>query len=97
MDAHLICVTDFKALQSGTSWDSSEHAARSDTWKLDTPTNYFRFSFAVEAGYQLDIERIGFDYKSEKIMSIAFGTNKYDVRMGLNGNELQGLSGGGSR
>ncbi len=92
--AQLTTVTPLRAALSTAAWDGVEESARAVAWQTATPGNYFRFSFAVEEGYVLDIASVQFDYLSQRTSGSAYGPTQYEVRLGTNGGAFRSLSAG---
>jgi hypothetical protein len=87
-------LTPLRAVLSTAARDGIEESARAAAWQTATPGNYFRFSFAIEAGYVVDITGVQFDYLSQRTSASAYGPTQYEVRLGTNGGAFRSLSAG---
>jgi len=92
--AHVTAATPLQAVLSAARLDGFTEAARANTWHLPQNTNYFRFSFAVEAGYVADIESVRFDSMSQKKVSTTNGPTQYNVSVGVGSAAFRSISGG---
>jgi hypothetical protein len=87
-------VTPVRAALSVARQDGFTESVRANTWQLTTSTNYYRFSFAIEAGYVVDLENVQFDFMSQKAVSTTNGPTQYNVVVGVNGAAFESVSGG---
>jgi hypothetical protein len=76
--ARITAVTPLRAVLSEARQDGFTESARANSWHLPGSTNYFRFTFAIEAGYVADIEGVQFDSMSQKTISTTNGPTQYN-------------------
>jgi hypothetical protein len=92
--ARITGITPLRAALSVARQDGFTESVRAASWNLPKNTNYYRFSFAIEPGYVVDIEGVQFDYQSQKTAGTTNGPTKYNVNVGVNGAPFKSISGG---
>jgi hypothetical protein len=92
--AQVTPLTQVRAAFSTAARDLVTESARASSWLSTAPANYLRFSFAIEAGYVMDVSGLQFDYMSQRTGTSAHGPTQYEILVGVNGGPFRSMSGG---